>query len=270
MEVFLEVGLLTESEFKSAIGLEGKVLAAESMSSLPSYLGGAKNQKFYICTLEGLSCDKIHSMRRAKITYKFGLTHEQVLLSAARNLMAGQGKMTYEFHNANQVKDRPVGLKDESGRDTLKSLNQWKSQFNVREDEESSDEGSRRKAERKVQPVTNSGRLQKAVAPKRSAAKAKSAKGQGSVKGSTKSGKSRADRDEDLVGAIEVDDDSLPPSLLTVAKALKTTPRCFVNLSPSRILAGEKLMRSVDAASSRVQWVESVYSCIAFRLFLSL
>ena len=256
MEVFLEVGLLTEAEFKTAVGLEGKILKAEPMSSLPSYLGGAKNQKFFICTLEGLPCDKIHSMRRMRISYKFGLTHEQVLLSAAKNLMAGQGKMTYEFHNAKQVSDRPTGLKDETGRDTLKSLNEWRSQFCVAVDESSEEDGSAKneKTEKKVQVALASGRLQKAVAPKR-LGKAKSAKGQGSVR-SAKKDKGR-DKEADHVAALEIDDDSLPPNLLAVCRALKSTPRCFLNLSPARILQGEKLMRSVDAAFSRARWVES-------------
>ena len=48
-------------------------------------------------------------------------------------------------------------------------------------------------------------------------------------------------------GQEVVEATSLSKELRAVADELKTVPRCFANLSPARILAGEKLMRSVDA-----------------------
>ena len=80
----------------------------------------------------------------------------------------------------------------------------------------------------------------------------------GKVKAKAKAGKRKAiareDEDEEAgpdnleglgLGVHEKD-------LAVVVDELKTTPRCFANLSVERIFAGEKLMRSCDAVRTSV------------------
>ena len=107
-------------------GLTGSVLKAE-LEELPSHLGGSKGNKYFIVSLEGMSCSDIHSMRRMRVSCKFGLSHEQILLSAGKQLMEGQGSVLYEFHTSKHISNRPKHLKEEAGYHNIKTVEQLQS-----------------------------------------------------------------------------------------------------------------------------------------------
>ncbi|CAE7657824.1 unnamed protein product, partial [Symbiodinium sp. KB8] len=253
IEIFIELGLLTEAEFDAVSeGLTGSVLKAE-LEELPSHLGGSKGNKYFIVSLEGMSCSDIHSMRRMRVSCKFGLSHEQILLSAGKQLMEGQGSVLYEFHTSKHISNRPKHLKEEAGYHNIKTVEQLQSKVQKlmtnkgtadgkrKEQKVSSSDGENEKegGERRVKEF-QSQRLQPKQAQKKKAAKASAKKPQASS-----GGDDTAILDTDAI-------DKLPKALRTVADALKKTPQCFSSLDVGRILSGEKLMRSVDAVSRRL------------------
>ena len=65
------------------------------------------------------------------------------------------------------------------------------------------------------------------------------------AKPSKKKGQAKEDVSEE---EAVVEGTTLPPELQLVADELKSVPKCFFNLSIPRIIGGEKLMRSVEAA----------------------
>ena len=72
-------------------------------------------------------------------------------------------------------------------------------------------------------------------------------------KGKAKRKKEMEDGDNDEVAAMEPGcSATFSQDLQIVINELKTIPKCFANLSPQRILNGEKLMRSVDAVCCQV------------------
>ena len=244
MEVFIELGLLTEAEFDAMTGLSGTatVLKAE-MASLPNYVGGSANKNFFIITLDGLSCSQIHAMRRVRVSYEFGLSKEDVLLSAGKQLLEGQGTTVFSYHSAEQLDSRPKGLREDRGLSAIKSLQELKEKGSKMmakagvepkpengQAESSDEDGSAKRVKQH-----SSGRLQKAILNKRPKARARNS-------GSKSLGRGK----DDPVAALE-DPSVLPKVLQNVAQALKVTPRCFINLDVPRILTGERLMRSVDA-----------------------
>ncbi|CAE7519439.1 unnamed protein product [Symbiodinium necroappetens] len=246
MEVFVELGLLTEAEFDklsglSSVNLTGPILRAE-MIELPSQFGLPK--KFFLFSLEGLGCDIVHGLRRLRVSCRFGIRHEELLLLAARQLIEGQGRAVYSFHAAKQLENNPKGLTAETSfasirtydalKERIQKLSKDKPLSKAEAAKPPSDEESE-DGTRKVQPAESS-RVARGVAvqPKR-----KSAKGAGRKKAG----------DQEEVATVDGDPDQLPAALQPVVQALKQTPKCFLNCDPVRLLSGEKLMRSVDAAT---------------------
>ncbi|CAE7311279.1 unnamed protein product, partial [Symbiodinium sp. CCMP2456] len=236
MEITQELGLLSESEFESLAGFSGAALKAE-MEKVPSHLGIDKS--FFIITLDGLPCTTTNGMRKLKCKYRFGLTREDMLLSAARQLVEGQGKAVFSYHSAQQLQQRPKGLQAEEQFKNLSSLEKLKEKVQKAmaksgagpvkpkgassSDGEGDEDGPKEKKLR----VQQSGRLQRLVQPKR------------------KSKSQKAEVPE--VATVENGAEQVPKALESVVSVRGATPKCFLNLHIERILAGEKLMRSVDA-----------------------
>ncbi|CAE7215300.1 unnamed protein product [Symbiodinium sp. CCMP2592] len=242
LEVFVELGVLTEGEYEKLSGhicsnISGPVLRAE-MIELPSQLGVPK--KFFLISLEGLGCDVVHGLRRCRVSCRFGIRHEELLLQAAKQLIEGQGQAVYSFHTSEQLEKNPKGLTNDQAFNSIKTLDCLKEKLqkaviqkaakpeaNKPESDDEPPEGSR-----KVQPAQSS-RVARGVAiqPKRRS-----------------SGKKKGERED--VSTLE-DPDNIPPALQPVTAALKTVPKCFASCDPVRLLNGERLMRSVDAAARR-------------------
>ncbi|OLP90523.1 hypothetical protein AK812_SmicGene27867 [Symbiodinium microadriaticum] len=236
MEITQELGLLSENEFESLAGFSGAAIKGE-LQKVPSHLGMDKS--FFVITLDGLPCTVTNGMRKLRCKYRFGLTRQDMLLSAARQLVEGQGKVVFSYHSEEQLKQRPKGLQTEQQFKDLKSLDQLKEKVQKAlaksgaapaktKDESSSeaDEDDDGPKEKKLK-IQQSGRLQKTPKPKRKS------KGQ-------KAG-------EPEVATVE-GEGQVPKDLESVVEARGSTPKCFLNLHIPRILKGEKLMRSVDAA----------------------
>ena len=236
MEVFMELGLLTEAEFDAMSGLTGSLVKAE-MVQLPSCLGGEADKNYFIVTLDGLTCDRIHAMRRLRVSYAFGLSKEDVLLSAAKQLLEGQGRVVHRYHYIDQLDNRPQVLQSDKGLANIKSMQDFKGKIEkamlkAGKVVEKSDQGAEKESSdseggKKVRQHS-SGRLGKVQAT-----------------ACDQEAEGATDREAE-VAALE-DDACIPVALQSVASALKVTPKCFANLHIDRILNGERLMRSVDA-----------------------
>ncbi|CAE7213542.1 unnamed protein product [Symbiodinium sp. CCMP2592] len=238
MEIHQELGLLSEAEFEALTKFAGSAVKAE-LQEVPSPLGHDKN--FFIITLDGLPCTVTNGMRKLCCKYRFGLTREDMLLQAAKQLVEGQGKAVFSYHSEEQLKQRPKGLQTEQQFKELKSLEGLKEKAQkavaksgaqpVKATGDSSSEagddedGDGPKA--KKLKVQQSGRLQKLAKPKR------------------KGGK-KAPAGAEI--AVVDNPEGVPKPLESVVAARGNTPKCFTNLHIDRILMGEKLMRSVDAA----------------------
>ena len=252
LEVFVELGLLSESEFESMSemsGFSGAFLKAE-LVSLPSQFGGSVDKKYFLVTLDGFSCSEIHAMRRIKVSHAFGLSRKDILLSAAKQVMEGQGKAVFEYHAADQLSRRPKRLAEETAKvpsflelkeKAAKAKLASKQGEPCKVEESSSDPEAdpAGPGEKKLKAHT-SGRLATQRAPKKKAAAPKS------VRGGKNGAKDSKDREEDDVEDIS----QVPQALSKVVESLRSTPRCFTNLDIGRILSGERLMRSVDAAAT--------------------
>ena len=176
MEITQELGLLSENEFESLAGFSGAAIKGE-LQKVPSHLGMDKS--FFVITLDGLPCTVTNGMRKLRCKYRFGLTRQDMLLSAARQLVEGQGKVVFSYHSEEQLKQRPKGLQTDQQFKDLKSLDQLKEKAQKAlaksgaapaktKDESSSeaDEDDDGPKEKKLK-IQQSGRLQKAPKPKR-------------------------------------------------------------------------------------------------------
>ena len=125
MEIYRELGLLTETEFDKLSGQTSSstVLKLDVESDVPNQWGN-KVGKFYIVSLEDLTCAQIHSMRRMKIYTDLSVSHEQLLLEAANQIISSQGSATFDNLATVQVKSLPRNVKDESGWGRILSLNE--------------------------------------------------------------------------------------------------------------------------------------------------
>ena len=242
MEIFVELGLLTEGEFEKLTGqacvnLSGPVLKAE-MIELPSQFGMPK--KFFLFSSEGLGCDIVHGLRRCRVSCRFGILHEELLLQAARQLIEGQGQAVFSFHAEQQLEKGPKGLTSDQSFNAVRTLDGLKERIQKLSSQKPAKAESAQPASddeppdgcRKVQLAQSSRVARGVVQPKRKSAAAKK--------------RAAADRDE---ASILEDSDNIPQALQPVVAALKSTPRCFASCDPVRILNGERLMRSVDAAA---------------------
>ena len=118
--VIMEFGLLTEAEFEDLVGHKPSAVKA-TPTSLPSQTG--KKHPMFLVTLEGLSCDKIHCMRRIQMKTTCYLTNQEMLLEAARQIHESQPQNVFEYNYEQLLKDNPVGMKDATGyRKNLKSI----------------------------------------------------------------------------------------------------------------------------------------------------
>ena len=240
-----------KSSFDAMSGLTGSLVKAE-MVQLPSCLGGEADKNYFIVTLDGLTCDRIHAMRRLRVSYAFGLSKEDVLLSAAKQLLEGQGRVVHRYHYIDQLDNRPQVLQSDKGLANIKSMQDFKGKIEkamlkAGKVVEKSDQGAEKESSdseggKKVRQHS-SGRLGKVQATA-----IKRRKGPLSAKGVPKrdSGANSAKNRESEVAALE-DDACIPVVLQSVASALEVTPKCFANLHIDRILNGERLIRSVDA-----------------------
>ena len=241
MEVVQELGLLSEAEFESLTAFAGSAVKAE-MQQVPSPLGTDKS--FFVITLDGLPCTVTNGMRKLCCKYRFGLTREDMLLTAARQLVEGQGKAVFTYHSEEQLKQRPKGLQADQQFKDLKSLDALKEKAqkalaksgaapaNAKAEsssEAADDEDGPKEKKLKVQ---QSGRLQKLPKPKKKTSK----------KGAAPE-----------VALVDGGSEQVPKALESVvqARGAGNTPKCFTNLHIDRILMGEKLMRSVDAVGNR-------------------
>ena len=104
---------------------------------------------------------------------------------------------------------------------------------------------------------------------KKAPPKAKPSKKRKDSGGSTVPPQDEAESDE--ATAVNDTNHILPdPALKDVVEELRNTPKCFLNLSVCRVLAGERLMRSVDAAGPLFYGTASVHFSkpLAVRPFL--
>ena len=80
---------------------------------LPNHLG--QQSKHYLVGLQGLPCDVIHSMRRIRYFTSAGVSHEEVLLMASRQLIEEQGGRLFKFHTGLQLQNNPPGMQSPDG-----------------------------------------------------------------------------------------------------------------------------------------------------------
>ena len=256
LEIYTEVGLLTENELMKFTDVKPTALKLES-SLLQNQLGDPSN--LFVISLAGLSCGDIHSLRRTKVFCEVGTSQDEILVAAANMLAPDQGSRTYKHHLKTQTSNNPLHLRDASGFNNIhtiqdlmvkaegfkeaKTAKEQKKQDlaeAMKEDDSSEDQEEDGDVSRAKAVVTqSSSRLLKLQEDKQAKAKAKGGKGLG---------KKRRKTDEDVsdMGSVLVDVTSLPKELQLAAEALKAVPKCFAGLDVNRIFAGEKLMRSVN------------------------
>lgn len=250
MEIFIELGVLSESELKKIVDdvPNTKALKLEA-HQLPDQVGEITS--YYLVSLEGMSCSQIHSMRRVKIFTTVGTSHEEVLLSASKQLTLGHGTNVWKHYANLQRAQNPTHLRDGAGyqniltiQDIIMRAESLKEKNKVGHP---SLESSALGDDQSESEEETTGKVVQAVSTNRSSRLAKQAaekKGK-KAQGRPKSKSARAGAD-DISDAAVVDVESLPNELKIVVEALKAAPKCFAGLDPARILAGEKLMRSVE------------------------
>ena len=257
LEIYTEVGLLTETELLKFTDVKPTALKLES-SLLQNQLGDPSN--LFVISLAGLSCGDIHSLRRMRVFCEVGTSQDEILVAAAKMLAPDQGSRTYKHHVKTQVSNNPLHLRDASGFNnihtiqdlmvkaegikeakTAKELKKQDLAEAMKEDESSEDqedeEGATTTTKGKAVISQASSRLARLQEEKQAKAKAKSVRGAGKKK-------KKEDEASDLGSVVDVA--SLPKELQLAADALKAVPRCFAGLDVNRIFAGEKLMRSVN------------------------
>ena len=212
------------------------------MVSMTNPLG--KTCKYYMFSLLGLDCSTIHAVRKVRYSSSAGISHDQLLLQAARQFQENQAQSMYAFNSEEQLKTYPKAL--DEGQDnvlnlaTMEGLQKKILQEAAKQGADlpdsqpdpSFDDDDGALQAKKVAPAQSSRLQGKVAVPKPKRRKSAKKPEQEQVEG----------EGEEVVEAT-----SLSKELRAVADELKTVPRCFANLSPARTLAGEKLMRSVGA-----------------------
>ncbi|CAE7689190.1 unnamed protein product [Symbiodinium sp. CCMP2592] len=263
-ESYIEFALLSDAEFLELADLPEKTKissAAHKMVNLPNCFG--EDQSFRLVSLKGMDLGTIFSVQKVKFYCNVGLSMDELLLQASRQLQedhaarifaaaakeqkdtampftAAQRKNLQEIHTVESLKAKLVKDAARTGADLLKPV-ETDPPEGASDDDMEDDATVGKKAVVKGL----SSRLQKAV-EEQTMAKGKQPK----RKVGKQPDKKQKEDDADESAAIDSGSLELPSGLEEVAESMQSIPKCFRSLSIPRILAGEKLMRSVDAARS--------------------
>ncbi|CAE7034324.1 unnamed protein product [Symbiodinium sp. CCMP2592] len=263
-ESYIEFALLSDAEFLELADLPEKTKissAAHKMVNLPNCFG--EDQSFRLVSLKGMDLGTIFSVQKVKFYCNVGLSMDELLLQASRQLQedhaarifaaaakeqkdtampftAAQRKNLQEIHTVESLKAKLVKDAARTGADLLKPVETDPPE--AASDDDMEDDAT---VGKKAVVKGLSSRLQKAV-EEQTMAKGKQPK--------RKVGKQpdKKQKEDDADESTAIDSGSLehPSGLEEVAESMQSIPKCFRSLSIPRILAGEKLMRSVDAAKS--------------------
>lgn len=262
MEIYRELGLLTETEFDKLSGQTSSstVLKLDVESDVPNQWGN-KVGKFYIVSLEDLTCAQIHSMRRMKIYTDLSVSHEQLLLEAANQIISSQGSATFDNLATVQVKSLPRNVKDESGWGRILSLNELMDKCDTLFEKKNAKKRPADEAEpEEDQPQSDDDAGKVVQGPKASdrlSAKSKELlKRQKRVAGAGKRGVPKQHEEEEAASTVLESD--LPKELAQVAAALKSIPKCFQGMDVNKILLKQERI---------MVYVEGVPSLLAYSFF---
>ena len=255
-ESYMEFGLLSEAEMLELNELQKGTPLPQSMKGkavlLENYLG--KKVLQFLISLRGLDCSTIHSIRRVKFHCSVGLSQEDMLLQAAKQLHRDQAHNNWTHNLKKQIECGPACMQEHNSYNSIQDLAGFKADIAKEaarrgEDINKGKGSGKGKGSDSEDDANSSGPRSKKVTGASArrfsepAQPAKKPKSRVSKKGK------QAGFEDDLneVANVEVSSADIEKSLQPVVDELKSTPKCFLNLSISRIFAGEKLMRSVDA-----------------------
>ena len=250
-KISMTFGLVTQDELLDILELpKGASVPASVIKSeqvtLENHVGQPTKQ--YLISNRGLPCDIIHSIRQVEFYFTAFLSQDEYLLRAARQLEDDQATHKYDFHCKQQLNCNPKPFKNSAGHSAILDAEGMKGKI-VKEaakrgedlstpggkDEDASDaEGSKK---------VRGGPSRYADPPSKKNPKAKSSK------------KALASgREEEIEEAVFDDAGAgmFAGDLRLVLDELKSTPKCFNNLSVERIFKGERLMRSTEAVVAPV------------------
>ena len=204
---------------------------------MPDELGEPK--PFYIISLSGLPCTVTNGMRKLKMQTSFGVSHEEMLVMAARQLKATQGKTTFDF--TCEMKRLTVEALSQKIAQDMAKRGEIAKKAEKKDDDNESDDEEVSGDEVKTKKVQQSGFTRLANAQMQPAKRAKS------TKGPARRTSKKTKPDEDLLeDEVALSSGTLPQELQLVSDELNTTPKCFYNLDVARIFLGK---------SSRGQWM---------------
>ena len=273
--IFMEFGLLTESELE---GLTGKKPQARQVPGFSMQSQTGSLQQMFLVTLDGLSCCQIHSMRRIEMYTSNALSQEELLLEAARQLHKEHAANVFEFNYAGLLKKNPVGLRDATGyRQHVKSVEQLRSAeleamiavvpqeepISVDDDQPATHTSRRLQAEPKKRRRRKGGEgTQSPARSDAASAAASAAAASGSRPGSQLAAavakveiKSEGGRVYQVGGrraSSGLDSDAMDPTLEEAALQMRSMPHCFKKLTIPRILQGDKLGNQINGARAPV------------------
>ncbi|CAJ1385033.1 unnamed protein product, partial [Effrenium voratum] len=120
LEVYSEVGLVSESEFQRLVGclpssLGVKALGQEKSNNprrfTPTNEEGQEQKSLHLLSLEGLSCCEIHSIRKVKLYWQVNLQMTEALLEQAGQLSDLHPHRVYQYNQKTMLETLPDGLR---------------------------------------------------------------------------------------------------------------------------------------------------------------
>ena len=280
LEVYSEVGLVSESEFQRLVGclpssLGVKALGQEKSNNprrfTPTNEEGQEQKSLHLLSLEGLSCCEIHSIRKVKLYWQVNLQMTEALLEQAGQLSDLHPHRVYQYNQKTMLETLPDGLRA-TGRlklntvaalrekhASLQAARQSKEVADPLEDGDAS-AGEDSPLAKRVAPsiaVSKFSRLSLPTSAASTAAPSTTSK---------RSTKKAAGADDVYLASTEDLDtvmQSLDPDMAKVAKVCKGFPRaipaCLSQMNVGRILLGEKLGRSIAKAGRSLNCVRETF-----------
>jgi hypothetical protein len=274
--VYFEIGMLTEAEVIKHCELPPKALSMKSFRQRNEH--GEECNVFFV-SLAGLGCGDVAAMRKMKVYDDVRFAHGQLLLQHLHQICESQGDTVFEANTQKENETKPDAMK-RHGRlrlHTLQSLKDKASEIILQREhketvkadkadkgdsesgdqggDESSEDGDAEAEQRRMKEVRGGVMLASRLG--KNTLQCGKKKARGSVASCKKKARSPSpsparsgapDRKSGFGGDDDENVAQLDAEMKKVALKCKGSTACLGNLSVPRILRGERLGRSIDAA----------------------